>query len=79
MNLQIDDSFFPHFKALVDSFINDKKIKIVDSELPQHLTSSNIEEVRRRVYLSEKEKGISQSEYDKIMDKFFKDEIGIER
>ena len=53
MNLQIEESFFPHFKALVDSFINDNKIKIIDNELPEHLVCNSVEEVRRRVYLAE--------------------------
>ncbi|MCH9740450.1 MAG: hypothetical protein K0U38_06375 [Epsilonproteobacteria bacterium] len=79
MNLQIEESFFPHFKALIDSFINDNKVKIVHDELPKHLTCSSIEEVRRRVYLAEKEDGISEEEYNKLMNKFFKEEIGIER
>jgi hypothetical protein len=79
MNLEIEDSFFPHFKALVESFINDNKVKIVNNELPKHIECNSIEEVRRRVYLAEQEEGVTQSNYEQIMDKFFKDEIGIER
>ena len=67
MNLQIEESFFPHFKALIDSFVNDNKIQIVDNDFPEHLVCSSIEEIRKRVYLAEQEEGLSQMEYDKLM------------
>ena len=79
MNLQIEESFFPHFKALIDSFINDNKVKILKDEPLKDFECSSVEEVRRRVYLAEQQEGLSQLEYDNLMDKFFKEEIGIER
>ena len=83
MNLQIEESFFPHFKALIDSFINDNKIKIIDNDFPQHLACNSIEEVRRRVYLAEERinmgQSLNQEEYDKEMDDFFTNELGITR
>ena len=83
MNLQIEESFFPHFKALVDSFVNDNKIKIIDNDFPKHLICNSVEEVRRRVYLAEKRidmgQSLSQEEYDKEMDNFFINELGITR
>ncbi|MBU1958295.1 hypothetical protein KJ680_07820 [bacterium] len=83
MNLQIEDSFFPHFKALIDSFINDNKVQIVNDELPKHLTCSSVEEVRRRVFEAEKriESGeyLTEQEYDKEMNEFFINEFGIKR
>jgi len=30
MNLRIDDSFYPHFKAIIESFVKDKKIEVMD-------------------------------------------------
>jgi hypothetical protein len=54
MNLQIEESFFPHFKALVDSFINDNKIRLIGDDFPKELIVNNEEEVRIRVLEAEK-------------------------
>jgi len=53
MNLQIEESFFPHFKALIDSFINDNKVKILNDEPLKDFECSSVDEVRRRVLLAE--------------------------
>ncbi|HIP45265.1 MAG TPA: hypothetical protein EYG93_08070 [Sulfurospirillum arcachonense] len=83
MNLQIEESFFPHFKVLIDSFVNDNKIKLINNDFPEELTCNSIEEVRRRVYLAEKRiengQSLTQEEYDKEMDNFFTNELGSTR
>ena len=79
MNLKIEDDFFPHFKAMLDSFVKDKKVRIIENELPANVIVSSVEEVRRRVTEAEGEEGMSQEEYDRKMDCFFKDELGIKR
>jgi hypothetical protein len=89
MNLQIEDSFFPHFKAMIDSFVNDRKVQVVDdsydyeNNYPQSVVVSSIEEVRRRVFEAEKriEAGdfITEEEYEIQMNNFFKEELGIAR
>ena len=53
MNLQIEESFFPHFKALIDTFINDNKVKILNDEPLKDFECSSVDEVRKRVFLAE--------------------------
>lgn len=87
MNLKIEDNFFPHFKAMIDSLVKDKKVKIIEydedydfeNNYPQNAIVSSVEEVRRRVFEAEQEVGMTEEEYQQFMDKFFKEEIGIER
>ena len=77
INLQIDDSFYPHFKAILDSFVKDNKLKIINNKetSSEDIFVNSIEEVRHRVYLSEQEPSLSQNQYDKDMDDFFKKEF----
>ena len=81
MNLQIDENFYPHFKALIDSFVNDNKIKIIKKnyQLPNEVIISSVEDVKQRVYSAEKEVGMSKNEYNLTMDDFFKKEFGVSR
>ncbi len=83
ISLRVDDSFFPHFKAIIESLIRDKKVEIADDDFPQDLIVSSVEEVRRRVYEAEKriENGeyLTQEQYDTQMNDFFKNELGIDR
>jgi len=60
LNLKIDDTFFPHFKAILDSFVKDKKIEIISE---QSFTVNSIEEVKRRVFEAEAEPSLSSEEY----------------
>lgn len=50
---------------------------------PQSLVINSIEEVRKRVFEAEKrvKSGLyfTEEEYSKLMDKFFKDELGVIR
>ncbi len=89
ISLKVEDSFFPHFKALIDSLIKDRKVEVIDGEYdyennhPQSIVVSSVEEVRRRVYEAEKriESGeyLTQEQYNEQMDDFFKRELGIDR
>lgn len=79
LNLKIDDTFFPHFKAMLDSFIKDKKVEIIDNPQPYGFIVSSVEEVQKRVLEAENEPSLSQEEYQAQMDTFFKDELGIKR
>ena len=88
MNLKIDDSFFPHFQALIESFVKDKKVEIIenynyDNNFPKNLTINNVHEVQNRVFEAETRikngEYITEEQYDRSMDKFFKEELGIER
>jgi hypothetical protein len=89
MSLEIDNNFFPHFKAMIDSFVKDNKISVVKVggrdtvDAPESVIVSRVEEVRRRVALAEERVSngeyLLQEEYEQQMDKFFKEELGIER
>ena len=88
LNLKIDDSFFPHFKAMVDSLVKDHKVEIVDeydyeNNYPESVVVSSIEEVRRRVHEAEQRindgEYLTKEEYEVQMNKFFKEELGIDR
>ena len=90
LNLKIDDNFFPQFKALVDSYVNEHKIEIIKDEnfdyennYPQSVVLSSVEEVKKRVLESEQriEKGEfhTQEDYEILMNKFFSEELGIKR
>lgn len=90
LNLKIDDSFFPQFKALVDSYVNEHKIEIIKDEnfdyennYPQSVVLSSVEDVRKRVLSSENriENGEfhTQEDYEVLMNRFFSEELGIKR
>jgi hypothetical protein len=86
MNLKIEDSFFPQFKEMIENFVKDNKVEVIEDEeydfennYPQSVVVSSVEEVRRRVYEAEQEVGLTEEEYDIQMDKFFKEELGIDR
>lgn len=79
LNLKVDDTFFPHFKAILDSFIKDKKIEIIESDLQKSFTITSVEEVKRRVFEAEAETSLSQQEYNAQIDAYFKGELGITR
>lgn len=79
INLKVEDEFFPHLKAILDSFVKDKKVRIIENELPANVIVSSIEEVHRRVAEAESEVGMTQEEYDRKMDHFFNEELGTKR
>ena len=60
MNLEIDNNFFPHFKAMIDSLVKDNKVSVVEIDdydytknAPESVIVSSVEEVQRRVALAE--------------------------
>ena len=89
ISLKVEDSFFPHFKALIDSLVKDKKVELVDDEhdyennYPQSVVVSSVEEVRRRVLEAEERiksgEYLSEAQYNELMDRFFKEELGVDR
>jgi hypothetical protein len=86
MNLEIDNNFFPHFKAMIDSFVKDNKVSVVEIDeydytknASESVIVSSIEEVRRRVALAEAEESMTEEEYEIAMNRFFKEELGVER
>ena len=59
MNLEIDNNFFPHFKAIIDSFVKDNKVSVVEiddydyvKDAPKSVIVNSVEEVRKRVATS---------------------------
>ena len=78
LNLKIDDTFFPHFKAILESFIKDKKIEIIDDN-PHDFIVNSVEEVKKRVFEAEQEASLSQDEYNEKIELFFKTELGLTR
>ena len=86
MSLEIDNNFFPHFKAMIDSFVKDNKVSVVEIDeydyaknAPESVIVSSVEEVRRRVALAEAEESMTEEEYEIAMNRFFKEELGVER
>jgi hypothetical protein len=92
VELQINDSNLHTFKTLIDSLkegivesFEIKKNQEYNDEnsYPQSVVVKSVEEVRQRVYEAEKriENGeyLDEEEYELQMDKFFKEELGIDR
>ena len=88
MNLKIDDKFFPHFKAMIDSFVKDNKVEILndtidDNSFPKELLINTKEEVQKKVFEAEnrinKGEYLSEEDYEKSMDIFFKEELELAR
>jgi hypothetical protein len=75
---------------MIDSLVKDRKLQIVkddyydfENNYPQSVVLSSAEEVRRRVYEAEKRINdgdfITEEEYEIQMNRFFSEELGIER
>ena len=90
LNLKIDDNVFPQFKALVDGYVSEHKIEIIKDEnfdyknnYPQSVVLSSVEEVKKRVLESEHRisngEFHTQEDYEKLMNKFFTEELGIKK
>lgn len=50
-----------------------------ENNYPKSVVVSSVEDVRKRVFEAEKEIGINEEQYNKLMDKFFTEELGIKR
>lgn len=79
VNLKAEESFLPHFWALMESLARDNKVELIDKNFPKELIVSSKEEVRRRVLEAESERGIDEEEYERLMDDFFKNKLGVKR
>ena len=90
MSLEIDNSFFPHFKAMIDSFVRDRKVSIVEESAydyaaytPESTIVSSEKEVQQRALEAEKRivsgHGVSEKDYEENMSRFFQEELGITR
>jgi hypothetical protein len=76
VTLKINDNFYEHFMALVDS-LPKKQVKVIQRSLPEHIVISSVEEVKKRVYTSERSRSFSEEEYQNEMKDFFKNELKI--
>ena len=76
MNLKIDDSIFPFFREMIDGFIQNHKIEIIQDDTPPELLTNSIEEVQKRVHAAEKRVNsgelLDETEYRNNMDSFLK-------
>ncbi len=64
VTLKINDNFYEHFMAIVDS-LPKKQVKVVDKKIPSGIIVTSIEEVKRRVEAAEKSESLSDSAYKK--------------
>jgi len=76
VTLKIDDSFYAHFMALVDS-LPKKQVKVVDRPIPAGIVATTIDDVEKRIEEAEKSKDLDSTTYKKEMSDFFKKELGI--
>lgn len=83
VNLKVEESFLPHFWALMESLARDNKVELIDKNFPKELIVSSKEEVRRRVLEAENriKNGdyVTEEEYENEMNKFFEEKLGIKR
>ena len=77
MDLKIEDSFYPHFQALIESFIKDKKVTIIQKSGQHDIEISSINVVQQRVYAAEKRISsghyVNEEQYRREMDDFLKE------
>ena len=86
LQIDVSDSLYDTFIAFIQNLPQDiisvKKISTTDG-LPKDIIISSKDEVKKRVYEAEKriKNGdyLTQNQYDKEMDIFFRNELGIEK
>jgi hypothetical protein len=76
VTLKINDSFYEHFMAIVDS-LPKKQVKVVDKKIPSGIIVTSIEEAKQRVAAAEKSESLDDDTYKKEMSNFFKKEFGV--
>lgn len=76
VTLKINDTFYEHFMAIVDS-LPKKQVKVVERSIPESLLISSIEEVKKRVYESEQSRNFTEEEYQDEMKNFLRNELKI--
>ena len=81
LNLKVEDSLVDVIKTMLVGFVQDKRIEITEEKnsLIDEVVVNSIEEVQKRVSEAEMQEGMSEEEYEKYMDDFFQNELGIKR
>jgi hypothetical protein len=80
VTLKINDSFYEHFMALVDS-LPKKQVKVIERSLNEEMIVSSATEVRRRAFEAEDRiksgEYVTQDGYRQMMDQFLTKEFGL--
>lgn len=80
VTLKINDSFYEHFMALVDS-LPKKQVKVVERPMSDEVIVSSEAEVRRRAFEAEERiksgEYVTQDNYRQMMDQFLTKEFGL--
>lgn len=80
VTLKINDSFYEHFMALVDS-LPKKQVKVVERPMSDEVIVSSAVEVRRRAFEAEDRiktgEYVTQESYRTMMDQFLTKEFGL--
>lgn len=80
VTLKINDSFYEHFMALVDS-LPKKQVKVVERSMNEDVIVSSTAEIRRRAFEAEDRiksgEYVSQDNYRQMMDQFLTKEFGL--
>ena len=90
MSLEIDNNFFPHFKAMIDSFAKDNKVSNIGIDrydygscAPKSVIINSAAEIQKRVVMAEERVGngeyVDTEEYEEQMDAFFTNELSLKR
>jgi hypothetical protein len=64
VTLNINDSFYEHFMAIVDS-LPKKRVKVLKREVPSGIIVTSIEKAKQRVAAAEKSESLSDRAYKK--------------
>ncbi len=77
IKLTIEDSIYNRLIGLLEILPKGSVIiEPVEDDCPSELIVSSVAEVRARVYEAEQQKGVSEETYERMMEKFFKEELG---
>jgi citrate lyase synthetase len=80
VTLKINDSFYEHFMALVDS-LPKKQVKVIERSMNEEMIVSSATEVRRRAFEAENRiksgEYVTQDGYRQMMDQFLTKEFGL--
>lgn len=79
VTLKINDSFYEHFMALVDS-LPKKQVKVIERPMSDEVMVGSEAEVRRRAFEAEERiksgEYVTQDNYRQMMDQFLTKEFG---
>lgn len=80
VTLKINDSFYEHFMALLES-LPKKQVKVIDRSINKEMIVSSTAEVRRRAFEAEDRiksgEYVTQDNYRQMMDQFLTKEFGL--